>query len=311
MKKPTTTGTCLTALGMLVAPNLANAQEHKLFPTAIEISDKEYAIYETSQEDGERQLLELSKRHDREDAWIFKDGVNPIWIDVGGKNKTKEAKTEEGYRMQASVQTVLEDMLFQKKEDVITLYHTHPLITKKFLERSLPFEAPTIDDFILLFKDTKVMRKLLPSSQFPSFRDYASCASKKVDMRRLPNVRLKPSRIVGPLLTVSYDVDNPIDGLEEALDAMNEKYSEVYSKKHGLKEMAEMYVRDAKKLGIKLEIISFNYSEDNIATKEYKDGRKVFMQSLDGNPKIILYDENNKRIEELEWGGSELLQNSD
>ncbi len=170
------------------------------------------ALCKASREEGEKQLAELALTEKHEDAWIFREGNIPVWIDIG--RQTIETKTSDGETEESVYIDLEEGGRFLKPGDDITLYHIHPGTRSDLKE----LEQTLLDIHLLYLtgkEDAKdyILEKALPVIQtnsrllrynFPSHLDYiVHCYAKKAAAKA--GLKLRNSRVIGPDFMVDYD----------------------------------------------------------------------------------------------------------
>ncbi|MFC1728135.1 hypothetical protein ACFLZ7_01560 [Nanoarchaeota archaeon] len=234
MKKPNTALTCGVSLAALLASGGCSSVEVRDIsyqPDRIDVyRGQEERVYHLTQEEGEKQLVELAKQGKQEDAWIFKHGEN-LWIDVG-------KRTYPGRKDKVSVDPN-RALKFLTEGDEITFYHFHPW--RRF--ETILFEERRKNMFINL----------------PPEDDYAAHIYLKTEFPKM-GVSVNPSRVAGALFTVSYDLDKLKNEreLERELKSLADR-TILNSWGDDLNKKVEDYIDKVKELGIDLKIINYNH----------------------------------------------------
>lgn len=234
-----------------------------------------YGAYgEISQEEGEKQLAELSLKCEREDAWIF-NNENKRWTDVGETYKiTKEVDKKTGSESwngaSIAVSSDALDSCFIVG-DTLTFYHNHPNPSlkkdKSIVEFEEPTSSPALEDFF---------------NALPSAADYAyhNCLKSDFTERK---INLTPSRVVSPIFTAEYQFnkDWPKEKIQKEL---NRAYDDI-KKRFVLpaavdsqfdlpiefkKKIIQAYLDELNKAGLSTRIVNYNFDEYTVRSTQRK-----------------------------------------
>jgi len=210
----------------------------------------ETAVYRLTQEQGEKRLVEMACSYDKEDAWIFIDRQEPLWVDVGDATVTEKLIMPDGtikmgsYSVAGNREAIWK---FLKKGDKATHYHYHPDFL--FWEGGSLSEA-----------SSQIYTQSL-AANLPSTSDYLAhyCLKKELSKK---GIILNPSRVAGPVFTISYDIDKKYDEKDIGdktnqilQDTIYNIYADDYEKR------LNDYINGMRKLGIDLKIIKYHVNK--------------------------------------------------
>ena len=111
--------------------------------TTIEIREGGGHLYRVSQDRGERDLHQLARFGDREDAWLY---FNDTWLDVGSEEQTKTITLDPGI-----IESLIEHNLkviqidIPRRSRLVIIYHIHLLGEDK-----TSFNPPSCEDIYAL-----------------------------------------------------------------------------------------------------------------------------------------------------------------
>ena len=171
------------------------------------------ALYKKDWKEGESKLVELAKNRRREECFLFIDGNEPLWADVGDKGPIIVYEKPDGTKYEsASISfnygTISDILDKYQNGNEVTLVYYHP------------------DKF---FRGGEINLEQSYSKNLPSPADYIEQYILKTFLKEEKGISIKPSKVVGCLYTFEYDVNKEYN--EKEIESIVRKtYKKIYDK---------------------------------------------------------------------------------